>query len=163
MPGLTMEIDVCKSMRRSVWLTAVLAISLLSSAHAATHMLSDLIDTVIRKGADNLLPAHLSMVFGVSRIERAMPVKQAVMRDGSTVRTFNVCTANHEDVVLITYNEESKSSKAYLLSPTGVLRKAVAFQAGAPATERALRDAAGDFASEIKFWTDFERSLTGSK
>ncbi len=151
-----------KSMRRRVWLAAVISISLLS-AHAAAHVLGDLIDTVTRKGAESFLPAHLSMVFGMTRIERAMPVKQAMMRDGSMVRTLNICKDKPEDVVFIAYDEESKSSKAYLLSPSGVLRKAVAFQAGAPATERALGDAAGDFASERKFWTDFERSLAGSK
>jgi hypothetical protein len=92
------------------------------------------------------------VVLGVSRIEQPTAVKQAVMRDGETVRTFNVCAANHDDVVMITYNEHSRTSKVYLVSPSGALRKAVAFQAGEAAAERSLKEAHGDFAGELKFW-----------
>ena len=132
-----------------------------TSAHG-TASLAGLIDDVIRKGPASQLPAHLSMVLGVSGIEQPTAVKQAVLRDGDTVRTFNVCTANHSKVVMITYNEQSRSSKAYLVSPAGNLRKAVSFRAGAPATERSPRDARGDFAAEIKFWMNLQRQLSAA-
>jgi hypothetical protein len=132
-----------------------------TSAHG-TASLVGLIDDVIRKGPASQLPAHLSMVLGVSGIEQPTAVKQAVLRDGDTVRTFNVCTANHSDVVMITYNEKSRSSKAYLVSPEGNLRKAVSFRAGTPATERSSRDARGDFAAEIKFWMNLQRQLSAA-
>lgn len=125
-------------------------------AHGSANSLRDLIDAVIRKGPPSQLPAHLSVVLGVSGVEQPTAVKQAVMRDGSTVRTFNVSTANHGDVVMITYNEQSRSSKAFLVSPDGKLRKAVSFRAGAPATERSLAEAGSDFAAEIKFWVGVE-------
>jgi hypothetical protein len=123
----------------------------MASAQAAAS-LAGLIEAVVRHGPDSQLPARLSVVLGVSRSEQPTAVKQAVMRDGDTVRTFNVCAANHADVVMITYNERSRSSKVYLASPAGALRKAVAFQAGAPAAERSLTEAHGDFAGELKFW-----------
>jgi hypothetical protein len=123
----------------------------MASAQAAAS-LEGLIEAVVRRGPDSQLPARLSVVLGVSRSEQPTAVKQAVLRDGDTVRTFNVCAANHADVVMITYNEQSRSSKVYLVSPAGALRKAVAFQAGAPAAERSLTEAHGDFASELKFW-----------
>jgi hypothetical protein len=126
------------------------------SALGAPRSLAGLIDAVIREGPASRLPAHLSVVLGVSRDEQPTAVKQAVIRDGDTVRTFNVSMGNHGDVVMITYNERSRSSKAYLVSPAGELRKAVSFQAGAPATERSLQEARGDFATEIKFWMDVE-------
>ncbi|MEP6883293.1 MAG: hypothetical protein ABJC66_00960 [Gammaproteobacteria bacterium] len=147
---------------RMVAVAMAVAMAAVSSAHTATQQLSDLIGTVIRRGPDSVVPAHLSVVLGLSRIERATPVKQAVMRDRAMVRTFNVCTAKHDNVVFITYNEETKISKAYLVSPGGVLRKAVAYRAAAPATERPLDEAASDFAGEIKFWMDFQH-LAGSK
>jgi hypothetical protein len=106
------------------------------------------------------LPSHLSVVLGVSSIEQPTAVKQAVLRNGDTVRTFNVSTANHNEVVLIAYNEQSRSSKAYLLSTQGTLRKAVSFQAGAPAIERSLEEASADFAAEVKFWTDLQQQLS---
>ena len=144
------------------WLLASAMLSILP-AHGAGSSLATLVDAVLRKGPNSQLPAHLSAVLGVSRLEQATPVKQAVMRDGSVVRTFNVCTAHHGDIVLITYDEQSRSSKAYLVSPAGALRKAVSYQAGAPASERSLADAAHDFANEIKFWTDLENAPGGVK
>ena len=144
------------------WLLASAMLSILP-AHGAGSSLATLVDAVLRKGPNSQLPAHLSAVLGVSRLEQATPVKQAVMRDGSVVRTFNVCTAHHGDIVLITYDEQSRSSKAYLVSRAGALRKAVSYQAGAPASERSLADAAHDFANEIKFWTDLENAPGGLK
>jgi hypothetical protein len=126
------------------------------SAYGASGSLSGLVGAVLRNGPSNQLPAHLSVVLGINRSEQAMPVKQAVIRDGQTVHTFNVCAANPADVVIVSYNEQSHSTKAYLVSAAGVLRKAVSYQAGAAATDRPLADARGDFANEIKFWTAFE-------
>jgi hypothetical protein len=59
---------------------------------------------------------------------------------------------------MIVYNEQSRLSKAYLSSATGTLRKAVSFQAGAPATVRTLPAARDDFAKEMNFWLDFGKS-----
>ena len=140
-----------------------IALFAMGSAHGAPRSLGDLIDAVIRQGPTSQLPAHLSVVLGVSRIEQPTAVKQAVMRETETVRTFNVCIANHDDVVMITYNEQSRASKAYLLSPEGKLRKAVSFQAGAPAIERSLQEARSDFAAEIKFWMDVEHPPAAPK
>jgi hypothetical protein len=138
------------------WLIIVVAMTAAFAARgAATHSLKPLIDAVIRNGPDSQLPAHLSVMIGVSQVEQTTAVKQAVVRDGVIVRTFNVCVANHDDVVLMIYNEKSRSTKAYLSSPTGALRKAVSYQAGAAATERATAAARGDFAKEVTFWVEF--------
>jgi hypothetical protein len=139
---------------KRTWLVVMAAMLAVASADSATRSLDALVDAVIRKGPDNQLPAHLSVILGVSALEQKTPVKQAVMRDGYTVRTFNVCTANHSDLVMLTYNEQNHSSKAYLVSPAGVLRKAVYYQAGDPANERSLADARSDFLIEFKFWTN---------
>jgi hypothetical protein len=138
------------------WLFIVLAVTTAVAARgAAPHSLKPLIDAVIRSGPDSQLPAHLSVMIGVSKVEQTTAVKQAVVRDGVIVRTFNVSVANHDDVVIMVHNEQSRSTKAYLSSPTGTLRKAVSYQAGAPATERAAAAARGDFAKEVSFWVEF--------
>jgi hypothetical protein len=142
---------------------AGLALFAMASALGGVHSLADLVDVVIRQGPASQLPSHLSVVLGVSRVEQPTQVKQAVMRVGVTVRTLNVCTANRGDVVMITYNEQSRLSKAYLVSPEGKLRKAVSFQAGAPAIERSMEEAGGDFAAEIKFWMAVERQPAAPK
>ena len=143
------------------WPLIAVAMAALASAQGAPHSLKGVIDAVVQKGPDNQLPAHLSLVLGINKGEQATAVKQAVMRDGTTVRTFNVRTANHDDVVMMAYNEQSRSMKVYLVSPGGKLLKAVAYQAGAPATERPAAEARRDFANEIKFWTE-SAHLTGA-
>lgn len=148
----------------SVAAAAMLALTMsAASAQGGKHALDGLIEAVLRRGPDSQLPAHLSVVLGVSAGERPTPVKQAVLRNGSTVKTFNVCLADHDEVVFVTYDEQIRASKAYRVSPSGTLRKAVAFQAGAPAVERTQKEAASDFAGELKFWTDFEHRPTVAK
>jgi uncharacterized protein with GYD domain len=140
---------------RQVWLAVVAAMAAIAGAHSATRSLQGLIDAVVRNGPDSQLPAHLSVVLGVSQVERATAVKQAVIRDGDTVRTFNVCAANHDVVVMMTHDEHSQSTKAYLTSAAGKLRKAVLYQAGSAAHERSLEDARGDYSAELALWTAF--------
>ena len=127
----------------------------LAARGATTHSLKPLIDTVIRYGPDSQLPAHLSVVIGISQVEQTTAVKQAAARNGAMVRTFNVSVANHDDVVMILYDEQSRAAKAYLSSPAGTLRKAISYQADAPATVRPLGAARDDFAREINFWVEF--------
>jgi hypothetical protein len=150
-------------MRRRSGLIVAVAMGAVFSAHGAAISLSGLVDAVVAHGPESRLPAHLSVVLGISQIERETAVKQAVIRNGQMVHTFNVSAAKHADVVMLSVNEQDHSTKAYLVSAAGVLRKAVSYQAGAPANERSLAEARGDFANEIKLWTDFERSSAGSK
>jgi hypothetical protein len=146
-------------MRSRSWLIVAVAIGAMLSAHGAAKSLAGLVDTVVAHGPESRLPAHLSVVLGISRAER----ETAVIRDGQTVHSFNVCTAKHDDVVIMSVNEQDHTTKAYLISAAGVLRKAVSYQAGAPANERSLTEARSDLDDEIKLWTSFERRSAGSK
>jgi hypothetical protein len=103
------------------------------------------------------------MVLGITSVEHKTAVKQAVIRDGHAVRTFNVCAANHDDVVILTYDELDQLTKAYLMSAAGALRKAVSYQPGAPANVRTLTSARDDFAQELTFWTAFEQQSARPK
>jgi hypothetical protein len=145
------------------WLIIAVAMTLMLAAHGTSGSLAGLIDLVVRNGPASRLPAHLSVVLGVRKIEQETPVKQAVVHDGQTVRTFNVCASKHDDVVIMSVNEQDHTTKAYLVSAGRVLRKAVSYQVGAPANERSLAEARADFANEMKFWTDFERRQAGPK
>jgi hypothetical protein len=138
---------------KRAWPLVAVVMAAFVSAQGAPHSLKVAIDAVVKNGLDSQLPAHVSQVLGLNKGELPTPVKQAVMRDGAIVRTFNVRVADH-DVVLMAYDEQNRSMKAYRVSPGGKLLKAVAYQAGAAATERSAADANGDFAAEIKFWTE---------
>jgi len=139
---------------RRAWPLIAVVMAAFAAAQGAPQSLKGVIEVVVQNGPESQLPAHLSLVLGLNKGELGTAVKQAVMRDGAIVRTFNVRTTNHADVVMMAYDEQSRSMKAYLVSPAGKLLKAVAYQAGAPATERSAADAHGDFAAEIKFWTE---------
>jgi hypothetical protein len=143
--------------KRVLTVAAVVAIAAILSAHGATHSLRALVDAVVKDGLDARLPAHLSVILGVAPVERATAVKQAVIRDGHTVHTFNVCVANHGDLVILTHDDQSRATKAYLVSAAGELRKAVSYQPGAPANERTQPAAGSDFSGELKFWTEYQR------
>jgi hypothetical protein len=141
---------------RRLWLALTVSMAGVLSAHGTSPSLQAVVDAVARGGIDIQLPAHLSVVLGVSSTEQPTAVKQAVVRDAQSVRTFNVCVANRENAVILTYDESSHTTKAYLVSPAGVLRKAVSYQAGGPANERSLTAARSDFAGEVKFWTHLQ-------
>ena len=126
---------------------------------ATNSTLALVIDAVVHKGPAAELPAHLSMVLGIATAQQPVPVKQAVLRQAATVRTFNVCTNNHDNVVMVTYDEQSRSTKAYLVNAAGTLRKAVAYQAGEAPTVRTMSESRGDFTQELAFWTKFQHGV----
>jgi hypothetical protein len=140
-------------------LLALATFSVQSAPPRTSGSFDGLVETTVRRGPDGQLPPHLSVVLGLSALEQNIPVKQAVIRGGSAVRVFNVCAANHNDLVILTHNEQDQSTKAYLLSTGGDLRKAVFFRGSEPARVRPMSEARGDFAAERKFWMDFSAKL----
>ena len=122
------------------------------AVNGADRLLSTLIDSTLKHGPDSRLPGHLSVVLGISPAEHTTPVKQAVNRNGVVVHTLNVCTGNHDRVVLLAYDEQLRTTKAYLMSADGVLRKAVSYDAGAPAVIRSTDEARKDFIVELNAW-----------
>jgi hypothetical protein len=150
-------------MYKDRWLAGTLLMLATLPAQAAPPRTSasfdELVETTIRRGPDGQLPPHLSVVLGLSALEQNISVKQAVIRGGSAVHVFNVCAANHDDLVILTHNEQDQSTKAYLLSAGGRLRKAVFFRGSEPAQVRSMSEARGDFATEEKFWLDFSAKL----
>jgi hypothetical protein len=139
--------------RRS-WLIVALVLAGFA-APAATPTLGRLVEAVLRNGPDSQLPAHLSVMLGLNQLDQKTAVKQAVIRDGDTVHTFNVCMGNHKDLVMLITNEKTQATQAYLLNAAGTLRKAIDYQAGGAPHERADKEARKGFANEIKFWTHF--------
>jgi hypothetical protein len=139
---------------RRYWLVVVTVLAAFA-APAATPTLGRLVDAVLRNGPNSQLPAHLSAVLGVNPDEHSTAVKQAVIRNGDSVHTFNVCVGNHKDLVMVVTNEKTQLTQAYLLTAAGVLRKAIDYEAGRAPRERLPKEARQDFANEIKFWMHF--------
>jgi hypothetical protein len=64
----------------------------------ASPSLSALLEAVTRNGLNGQLPAHLSLVLGLGKTGETTAVNQIVIRDGHTVRAFNVCTADRDEL-----------------------------------------------------------------
>ena len=141
--------------KRIGWITAIVLVSW--GANGADRTLSTLIDSTLKNGPDSRVPGHLSVVLGISPTEKPTPVKQAVNRKGVVVHTLNVCTGDHDRVVLLAYDEQRRITKAYLMSADGVLRKAVSYVAGAPAEVRSTDEARADFTAELNAWKSLLR------
>jgi hypothetical protein len=122
-----------------------------------------LIDAIVHQGPEGKLPPHLSVVLGLNETEKQTPVKQAVIREGQSVRVFNVSTVNHGDLVILTHDDRNQTTKAYRVSTAGELCKGVLFHGSEPALERSTAESRDDFADEIKFWQDFSSHLPSGK
>ena len=142
---------------RMTWAVTVLAVLANLPALAASSAFGNLADMVLHKGVDAQLPPHLSLVLGIGTGD-AIAVKQAVLREGAEVRTFNVSAANPGDIVLVRTNERDRTTTAFLVSKGAKLRKAIAFRYGEPPHLTPTAQATAAFAAEMQYWSDH---LTG--
>jgi hypothetical protein len=126
-------------------------------ASAKTGMLTAFVNAVVAHGPSSELPPHLSLVLGLNPAEQPTAVKQAIARDGNRVRTFNVRTDNHDDIVVMLHDSQTRSTQAFLTNAWGKLRKTVSYQDGEAPSTRTVHEAQADFAAEIAFWNALSR------
>jgi hypothetical protein len=94
-------------------------------------------------------------LLGISTTETSTPVRQLGFKNGDAVKTFNVCTADHHNVVLMSVAANHHAA-AYLMSSDGELRKAFVYEVGGETRQLRLSAADRDFLEERKLW--FERA-----
>ena len=144
------------SKRARLALMSLIASSALAGfAHAATPTpwVPILTQEALDSGFLSRLPPNVSLVFGLAKPQEGTDVRQLLSKEGHRVRTFNVSVANHNDVVLFNVDAQSGATVAYLLSPDGQLRKAVAYKTGGEARELSAADAKTGLAHERQFWS----------
>jgi len=134
-------------------LTLVAAIALIASLEAAANWAQTLTQQALDSGFLSRLPPAVSVAFGFPKGEEGTDVRQLLTKDGHEVRTFNVSVANHADVVIFNVNAKTAATVAYLLTPDGQLRTAVAGQAGHEAKPLAAADAKAGLTRERRFWS----------
>jgi hypothetical protein len=120
---------------------------------ATTPWVPILTQEALSSGFLSRLPPNVSLVFGLAKPQEGTDVRQLLDKEGHRVRTFNVSVANHNDVVLFNVDAQSGATVAYLLSPDGQLRQAVAYQAGGQARELSAAEAKSGLAHEKQFWS----------
>jgi len=122
-------------------------------AASTTPWAQTLAQEALDSGFLSRLPPNISVVFGLAKPQEGTDVRQLLSKEGHEVRTFNVSVANHADIVIFNVNAQSGATKAYLITPDGQLRQAVAYQQGGQAKELAAADAKAGLAREKKFWS----------
>src|SRR5882762_4360422 len=90
-------------------LAALACLLVIAPVSAETSWLRALTDAALRQGLDAKLPPHLSVVLGLEAHEQSTPVRQIVARLDHEVRTFNVCSSNHQKLVIMTVNEQTQA------------------------------------------------------
>jgi hypothetical protein len=150
---------------RRIGLTTMVAAALFAGAlYAAstTPWAQTLAQQALDSGFLSRLPPNVSVVFGLAKPEEGTDVRQLLSKEGHQVRTFNVSVANHADIVIFNVNAQSGSTVAYLITPDGQLRKAVAYPSGGQAKELSAADAKAGLAREKKFWSARAKSAKAS-
>jgi hypothetical protein len=142
-----------KRVRRIGLLTLAAALFAGALQAASTPWAQTLSQQALDSGFLSRLPPNVSVVFGLAKPQEGTDVRQLLSKEGHQVRTFNVSVANHADIVIFNVNAESGSTVAYLITPEGQLRKAVAYQPGGQAKDLSAVDAKAGFAREKKFWS----------
>lgn len=145
--------------RHTLKANAALALAALLSlpAVAATSWVDRLTSEALATGADAQLPPHLSVVLGIAAREQNTPVRQLVARVDQEVHTFNVCAADHRDLVIVTTDEKTHATTAYLVSARGRLRKTVTYSPEHPTELLSAEQAQAGFARERRYWSDRPR------
>jgi len=136
------------------WMALIIGtLCLAGQAHAASPWAQTLVPQALDSGFLTRLPPTVSVALGLAKADQGSEVRQLLRKSGHQVRTFNVSVANHNDVVIFNVNGQTGATVAYLLTPDGELRKAVAYQAGGEAHELPAADAKAGLAREARFWS----------
>ena len=141
---------------RRIGLTTLAAAAVFAGtlqAATTTPWAQTLSQQALDSGFLSRLPPNVSVVFGLAKPEEGTDVRQLLSKEGHEVRTFNVSVANHADIVIFNVNAQSGATVAYLITPDGQLRKAVAYPTGGQAKELSAADAKAGLAREKKFWS----------
>jgi hypothetical protein len=130
----------------------------LAADTSTSRVLNGLVEAAVRAGRDAALPPHLSVLLGLTITEASTPVRQLGFRNGDDIKTFNVSAVEHHDVVLMSVGA-NKHAAAYLMSPDGVLRKAIVYEVGGATRELRLAEANPDFLQQRRLWLDRAAAL----
>ena len=154
--------DGRKCARRAGLIALTAGTMLAASLQAAAPWAQTLSQQALDSGFLTRLPSNVSTAFGLTKPQEGTEVRQLLTKQGHQVKTFNVSVANHADVVVLNLNAQSGASVAYLLSPDGELRKAVAYQGTGEVKPLPAADAKAGLAHEKRYWSARAKSTSAS-
>ena len=138
---------------RTILFAACAGALLVQIAWSDPAWLGGFTERVLKEGKPASLPPHLSLVLGLGDGEKATAVKQAGVRTGTVVHTFNVATVDrHHRVVLIKHDETTQLTEAILLRTGGRLERAVAYKTGAAPQALPDVEARAALHEELEVW-----------
>jgi hypothetical protein len=132
---------------------AVTAVALAGTALAATSWADTLAARALSEGPAARLPPNLCAVLKLTTNGQGLAVRQLVVRDGLTVRNFNVGADAPHRVVVIVADEAAHLTTAYAVTPRGHLRRAVEYHTGEAPQDLPAAQAKAGFDAEVRFWS----------
>ncbi len=143
------------------WVVALAQTKPSGSSRAQTRF-EQAVDWTSHKGLHAKLPPHIATLLGLSEGEEC-PVMQSMQRSGTTVRGFDVASANQGDVILFVVDETANDQTLYLASAEGRLRRVVSVKAGKGRVLRITDKEREGFQKEKQFWLDRLAPEAGAK
>ena len=135
--------------------TGLVCIMLALPARSEAAWLSGFTDRVLRQGHEALLPPHLALVLGLGAGEKPVAVRQLGTQSSHQIRTFNVFAEKGKPVVVIlSYDQQSQVTQAFLLGRGAHLQKAVQYEAGAQPALLSAAVARIALQKELQYWSD---------
>ena len=112
---------------------------------------------VLQNGVNARISPNIAHMLGLVADPAEVAVKQASHREGQVIRTFNVSTEKHGDIVIWTWDQNGGSRLSfYLTSPKGTLREAVRSEQDSSGEYQAVHvpilAAKAGFQKEKQFW-----------
>ena len=146
----------------SLLLMLISGVALAETDQGTTSWVQSLTQEALDAGFLSKLPPNVSVAFNLAKPKEGTDVRQLLAKQGHQVRTFNVGVANHADVVIFDVNAQSGATVAYLIDPTGQLRKALTYQAGGDTKDLSAADAQAGLAREKKYWAGRARAAAAN-
>jgi len=125
-----------------------------AAAGAAPPWTAPLKQQALARGYQATLPPHLSQLLGLSPKGESVAVRQLLGRAEQKVHTFNVTVDKPHDVVVFLVDERAQKTVAYLLTASGKLGKAVAYQIGGEPHELPVDQARPGLMREVRYWSE---------
>jgi hypothetical protein len=143
------------SERRNAVFTGLVCIMLAVRAQSEVPWFSGFTDRVLREGHEALLSPHLSLVFGLGTGEKSVAVKQLATQNPQEIRAFNVSTQKGRVVVVIlSYDQKTRVTRAFLLGSGAKLRRAVTYETGSQAAILPDALARSALREELQYWSE---------
>jgi hypothetical protein len=135
------------------FMALIAATALIGASREEPSWAETLSALALSEGPASRLPPNLCAVLKLTTNGQGLAVRQLVVREGLTVRHFNVGADAPHRVVVIVADEAAHLTTVYLVTRRGHLRRAVEYHTGEAPQDLSAAQAKAGFDAEVRFWS----------